>query len=124
MIKLNKLKFLLLAGLFTLSLISPVSKQKDALAANGSDFSAGNIIDDATFWNKNAMSVQEIQSFLNSKVPSCDTWGQKSCNGNQTQGTVWGIYWQPYTLCLFERLYRKPQIQKQNNLTGRISYWR
>jgi hypothetical protein len=93
MIKLNRSKFLLLAALFTLSLVAPASRQKDAVAANGADFSAGNIIDDATFWNKNAMSPNDIQSFLNSKVPSCDTWGQKIYNGSQTQSAVWGIYW-------------------------------
>ncbi len=36
-------------------------------------FSAGRIIDDAVFNNKNSMSVQDIQSFLNGKVPTCDT---------------------------------------------------
>jgi hypothetical protein len=112
MIKLNKLKFLLLAGLFTLSLIAPVSRQKDALAANGSDFNSGNIIDDATFWNKNAMSVQEIQSFLNSKVPSCDTWGQKNVR-QSNQSTVWGIYWKPCAVYLLEGLYRKPRYKSQ-----------
>ncbi|MDN5275356.1 MAG: Curculin protein [Candidatus Saccharibacteria bacterium] len=41
-------------------------------------FQAGRIIDDAVFTNKNAMPVNQIQDFLNSKVPSCDT------NGTQT----------------------------------------
>jgi hypothetical protein len=116
MIKLNKLKFLLLAGLFTLSLISPVSKQKDALAANGSDFSAGNIIDDATFWNKNAMSVQEIQSFLNSKVPSCDTWGQKSYNG-QTRAQYGASIGSPTPFVCLKDYIENPST-KQNNLRG------
>ncbi len=31
------------------------------------------IIDDPIFLNKNSMSVQDIQNFLNSKVPTCDT---------------------------------------------------
>jgi hypothetical protein len=116
MIKLNKLKFLLLAGLFTLSLISPVSRQKDALAANGSDFSAGNIIDDATFWNKNAMSVQEIQSFLNSKVPSCDTWGQKIYNG-QTRAQYGASIGSPIPFVCLKDYIENPST-KQNNLRG------
>ena len=116
MIKLNKLKFLLLAGLFTLSSIAPVSRQKDALAANGADFNAGNIIDDATFWNKNAMSVQDIQSFLNSKVPSCDTWGQKMY-GNQTRAQYGASIGNPAPfICL--RDYIENPDTKANNLRG------
>ena len=40
-----------------------------------SGWNAGNIIDDGVFINKNSMSPQAIQSFLQSKVPTCDTWG-------------------------------------------------
>jgi len=46
-----------------------------AAALNGTDFSAGHIIDDAIFTNSNAMSAQDIQNFLNAKQPSCDTSG-------------------------------------------------
>ena len=116
MIKLNKLKFLLLAGLFTLSLLVPVSRQKDALAANGADFNAGNIIDDATFWNKNAMSVQEIQSFLNSKVPSCDTWGQKIYNG-QTRAQYGASIGNPTPFVCLKDYVENPSTH-QNNLRG------
>jgi hypothetical protein len=42
-----------------------------AHALSGSEFQAGRIIDDAVFTNKDAMTVQQIQSFLNSKVPVC-----------------------------------------------------
>ncbi|MCA9328069.1 hypothetical protein KDA14_06070, partial [Candidatus Saccharibacteria bacterium] len=41
----------------------------------GSDWKAGRIIDDGVFTNANDMSVADIQNFLNSKVPSCDTNG-------------------------------------------------
>jgi hypothetical protein len=40
-------------------------------AADLSLFRPGNIISDATFFNASAMSAPEIQSFLESKVPSC-----------------------------------------------------
>lgn len=46
-----------------------------ASAATG--FEAGRIIDDGVFTNKSTMSVADIQTFLNSKVPSCDTNGQQ-----------------------------------------------
>jgi len=42
-------------------------------AVTASDWRAGRIIDDDIFFNKNAMSVSQIQTFLNSKVPVCDT---------------------------------------------------
>ena len=37
-------------------------------------FEAGNIIDSVVFTNTESMTVEQIQTFLNSKVPSCDTW--------------------------------------------------
>ncbi len=47
----------------------------DASAASVRDFNPGRIIDDAVFYNKNTMSVQDIQNFLNRTIPNCDTWG-------------------------------------------------
>jgi hypothetical protein len=44
-------------------------------ASAASGFIAGNIIDDNIFTNKSSMSASAIQSFLNGKVPTCDTWG-------------------------------------------------
>lgn len=44
-------------------------------AADASKWKAGRIIDDALFLNPNDMSVSDIQNFLNSKVPVCDTSG-------------------------------------------------
>lgn len=56
----------------------------DALSASA-DFKAGNIIDDAVFYNKDTMNVQQIQNFLNRLIPSCDTWGTGSSGyGNLT----------------------------------------
>lgn len=45
-------------------------------AVSPSEWKAGRIIDDSVFDNKNSMSVAQIQQFLESKVPSCDTYGQ------------------------------------------------
>ncbi|MFZ2513991.1 MAG: hypothetical protein WAW63_06055, partial [Candidatus Saccharimonadales bacterium] len=42
---------------------------------NAATFDPGRIIDDAVFTNYTSMNVANIQSFLNSKVPSCDTNG-------------------------------------------------
>lgn len=45
-----------------------------ASALSGRDFNPSYIIDDSLFFNGNSMSTQDIQNFLNSKVPVCDTW--------------------------------------------------
>ena len=44
-------------------------------AISAMDFRAGNIIDDEVFYNKNTMSVADIQAHLNRYMPACDTWG-------------------------------------------------
>ena len=44
-------------------------------AVKATDFNPGRIIDDSIFYNKDAMNVQQIQSFLNKQIGSCDTWG-------------------------------------------------
>lgn len=47
-------------------------------SASASSFDPGKIIDDSVFTNQSTMSVEQIQAFLNSKVPVCDN------NGAQT----------------------------------------
>ncbi|MCL2452016.1 hypothetical protein FWD20_04110, partial [Candidatus Saccharibacteria bacterium] len=56
-----------------------------SMALSGADFKPGRIIDDAVFYNKDAMTAAQIQSFLNSKVPVCDTWGTKIYSGSTTR---------------------------------------
>jgi hypothetical protein len=46
-----------------------------AYAVTGADWVPGRIIDDVIFFNKDASTVQQLQDFLNSKVPVCDTAG-------------------------------------------------
>jgi hypothetical protein len=53
---------------FTFSFMSTAS-------VSAISWNPGKIIDDAVFTNSNAMDPGSIQNFLNSKVPSCDTWG-------------------------------------------------
>lgn len=52
----------------TISFSAPASS---ASAADLSQFDPGNIIDDAVFFDGGAMNAGEVQSFLNSKVGSC-----------------------------------------------------
>lgn len=85
--------FMLMAGLF----VFPGTK---ASALSGSDFHAGKIMDDGTFFNGNTMDPSQIQNFLNAKVPTCDTNGTQPYGGGTraSYGTSRG-YPPPYT-CL------------------------
>ncbi len=46
-------------------------------ATSLANWNPGSIIDDTVMINKSTMSVTQIQTFLNSKVPTCDTNGQQ-----------------------------------------------
>jgi hypothetical protein len=51
-------------------------------ATSGTSIQVGRIIDDAVFTHANSMSVPQIQAFLNSKVPTCDTNGTQPSEMN------------------------------------------
>ncbi len=107
-----RIKFLtLLTIAFILSLSTLVVLPQQAKAVSAADWKAGRIIDDAIFFNKDSMSVQQIQDFLNAKVPGCDRW-------NPTRFTYAGKpYGPPYT-CLKE--YQENPTTKENNI-GRFN---
>jgi hypothetical protein len=73
--------FLLLA----LLLFTSILNTRGVGALSGDQFQAGNIIEDAVFYNTGSMTPQEIQNFLNSKLPSCDTNGEQMYNSTQTR---------------------------------------
>lgn len=88
-----------------------------ALALSGSDFQAGKIIDDSVFFNPNTMSVNDIQYFLNIKVPTCDTNGTQAYSGSTTRaqyGTSQG-YPPPYT-CVKSYTENTPSRPAENQL--------
>lgn len=79
MLKNFKLLFILVFAVFVFSL-----KPHSALAVSATDWQAGRIIDDVVFANKNDVSVDQIQTFLNATVGTgangkvagqCDTNG-------------------------------------------------
>lgn len=57
-----------------------ISQVLSASALSGNQFSPGRIIDDAVFFNGNAMTALDVQGFLNAKVPQCDTNGLIATN--------------------------------------------
>lgn len=101
--KIKKLLFtfaLVVLGVTTLSLAAP-----KAHALSGSDFNPGRIIDDSVFFNKDAMSVNDIQNFIYSKSGNCDTW---HAAGSGAQGAT-----PPWT-CLYQ--YRENTTTHENNI--------
>ena len=94
---------------------------RQAEALSGSDFQAGNIIDDGVFYRSNAMDPNQIQAFLNVKVPECDTNGTKMHSSGQTRaqhGASKG-YPAPYT-CLKDYSENTPN---RNGEDGLCSYY-
>jgi hypothetical protein len=75
----------LLSAVMMAATLSSLLPSSASAQSSGSSFNAGRIIDDAVFFNSNSMTVAQIQSFLNARVPECDTWGQKMYNSTQTR---------------------------------------
>ncbi|WP_081473277.1 cell wall-binding repeat-containing protein [Leucobacter chromiiresistens] len=74
------------AVVMTVSMLVPGLGASPAQAANITDgFNPGNIVSDANFYDGRAMGVNEIQTFLNQRVPRC-TIGDPG----RTAGMKWG----------------------------------
>lgn len=58
-------------AVFSLVLVFMPPLAPEANAASASDWDPGYIIDDSVFYNSSSMTAGEIQTFLNSQVPSC-----------------------------------------------------
>lgn len=71
--------------LFAILIASTIGLSGSSVSAlSGSDFQAGRIMDDSIFFGTGNIGPNDIQSFLNSKVPVCDTAGTQPY-GNTTR---------------------------------------
>src|SRR6266550_529492 len=88
-----------------------------AKAVSAGDWRPGRIIDDAIFYNKSSMNIDQIQQFLNAKVPVCDNWGTKPYAGTtrRAYSEARGVHF-PLT-CLKD--YQENTSTHENNLEGR-----
>ena len=73
------MKKLLMGFAFFSFLVSANTLSFASAAVTG--FMPGRIIDDGVMTNKTTMSASDIQAFLNSKMPTCDTWGTQPYGG-------------------------------------------
>ena len=85
-------KILALLVIFLAATLSPllIAGPIKTSALSGSQFQPGHIIDDSVFYDYRSMSAGDIQAFLNSQVPTCDTSGTQSISYyyNSTTGQV------------------------------------
>jgi len=117
---LTTFKLLSLSVLLTLStgIAYPLVLSHVAEAASAADWQSGNIMDDGTFYNNSDMTADQIQSFLNGKVPVCDTQGTQTSEyggGTRAQYGIAHGYAPPY-VCL-KNYYENPTTHA-NNLSG------
>jgi len=111
-----------------LSVLPLINTETDALS--GSDFNPGRIIDDYIFYNSSSMSESQIQLFLNSKVPTCDTYGQQLSefggpdlnSDGKVQRWEWGKYYYNQTVftCLKNYKQDTPQMEASSGLCEAI----
>jgi hypothetical protein len=95
-----------------------------AHALSGNNFQAGRIIDDGIFFNANSMSTPEIQAFLNSKVPVCDTWGSQPYGNTgmtRAQWTAANGQPQPPYFCLKDAFFQGVPGKAADNYCRAIS---
>jgi hypothetical protein len=81
---------ILLFVVLTLGTLIYVNVSSTAQAAPVVGFEAGRIIDDDVFTASGSMTSGTIQTFLNSKVPSCDTWGTQPSEFGGGTRAQWG----------------------------------
>lgn len=86
-----------------------------ASAANAGSFQAGRIIDDIVFTDTTTMSVNDIQNFLNSKVPSCNS------NHAAFTGSTGTVY-SPQFICLKD-FYENPSSSYTVSLLLYRHFW-
>lgn len=118
-------------ALFTIS-------AKNVAALTGSDFNPGKIIDDSVFYNGVTLTVGQVQNFLDSKVPVCDTngtmpasdWGRSDIthaqlasyirNGTNGYKKNTNYHAPPYT-CLKNYKQNIPQMEAASGLCDGIA---
>ncbi len=108
----SRLGRVLLVVMFFLATFAQLFNGTQAQAVSAAGFNPGRIIDDAIFYDPAGMrSISEVQTFLDSHVPNCDTWGTgpsgtKGLNRAQYAQQVMGWPAPPY-VCL-DNYYENP----------------
>lgn len=115
------------ATIITLLSVVALDRAHKASARTTPTFNPGRIIDDVVFYNNKSMNSGQIQTFLNSKVPKCDTQGAEKAwdknRGDITRAeyatTVKGWHGPPY-VCLRDYKQNTPQVGAASGLCSAI----
>lgn len=79
--KTSSLKYLsliiILTVIFSAGLMF-INNTRSANAVSATEFNPGYIMSDQVFYNKDAMSAQQIQTFLDTLIPNCLTWNNRT----------------------------------------------
>jgi hypothetical protein len=103
-------------------LLSPFINTPTSYALSGSQFSAGNIMDDSVFFNSSSMTTNEIQVFLNSKVPSCDTNGTQRHSSGMTRAQYGAANGQPAPyVCMRDYTQNVPSVGQDSTLCSAMA---
>lgn len=87
------------------------------VAVDGSRWSAGRIIDDQVFYNKDSMNVEQIQHFIDAKVVTCDNMGTQHYSGGQTVYEHFHPRGVTFPITCLEAYYENPTTL-ENNLSA------
>lgn len=90
-------------------------------ALSGSQFHPGRISDDGVFFQGSTMSVDEIQAFLDAKVPSCDTNGVQPYAGTTRAAYSSARGYPPPFICLKDYVQDTPAQVAESGLCSAIS---
>lgn len=99
--------------------LATTTLNQSAIAANAGDWQAGNIIDDSIFYSSTDMTIADVQNFLNTKVPTCDTWGTQMYNASMTRAQYGASHGTAAPYICLKDYYENPSTH-QNNLNGVI----
>lgn len=108
-------------SLVVVAAILAVCIPASAQALSGSEFRAGSIMDDSLFFGANNMSSDEVQTFLNAKVPVCDTNGTQPYAGTTRAAYSTSRGYPPPFICLKDYRQDIPSKAAQAGLCGTIS---
>jgi hypothetical protein len=81
----KKKLLLFLAITFASLTFTPFVNVQKSSALSGGEFQANRIMDDGVFYNAGTMRAQDVQNFLNAKVPACDTNGTQPISSGSSQ---------------------------------------
>lgn len=81
----KKLVSILSVALLVATWIGATQLTQTTISVSGSEFNAGRIIDDELFYDGADMSTAQIQTFLEARMPECDTYGEEIYSGTMTR---------------------------------------